>query len=262
MKNVLIAVAFASTSVFGMMGPADTSIGTQQTLTNQTVFELVKGENEEQVITELKHLKEAGVDINEKDEKGRSLLFYAFAKGKEEVAKYLIENGANINEQFRNGYNPLVYAIFRAKPGFLDFLLNAKVDVNQTNVYDCTPLFIVKAEILIREKLREDVSELRAIERILLNYGAELDSENIGNGIRSSFTSPNGVVIADDYGVVATYKSVKEFKKAGGMENILKIVREKRYEEMEEFGGEPLKCQEVMEIHDESGLPFDFIFNR
>lgn len=203
MKNmkllILSALVIFCEDVFGM-NSADGAVNTQKRnncFVNQRISEIIKNENENRIINELNRLIKSGMNINEQDEKGRSHLFYALAKGKEEVAKYLIKNGADKDEQFRNGYSPLIYAIFKGKPDFLNFLLNSGVNINKKNTYDCTPLCLVKAEILslrmqstVKDE-RDDAEDYvnyanesaqyyLNIEKILLEHGAKINYEVTG----------------------------------------------------------------------------------
>ncbi len=202
----------------------------------------------------LKYVVEHGADINKKDEKGRSPLFYALARECEETAKYLLKNGSDMNEQFRNGYSPLIYAIFKGKPGFLDFLLNVGVDVNRKNAYDCTPLFLVKTEIrcikryMEREKneaLEKAMSHFTNIEGTLLSHGAKVNHEIVTSSITFHSTK-SGVMVKDKCGVIAIYKNEQDFKKAGGYSNVKEIIKEKRNDDIKTFGGTVCAWEEIV----------------
>ena len=261
MKKFLVVAVLVSASVFGMNSvnmPIDSQQQDRQTTASQTIFELVKGESERQVVTELKRLIEAGIDVDKRDAKGRSPLFYALAKGNEEVAKLLIESGANIDQQFRNGYSSLIYAMFKAKSGFLEFLLDKGADVNQKNAYDCTPLFIVEAEMWYLRKngiagVKETLQHYKDIKELILRYGAEIDTADIGNW-RGSFKSEAGVAVEDVCGTIAIYKSFEAYTNA----DISEIVERKSIEDTEAFGGIIFGWQEIMK---ESSL-FKFELQR
>lgn len=202
----LLTLATVSASVWGT-NSTDIPINTQQqnrkTPIDQIISDIIKDKNEKLIINELNRLVKRDTDINKQDAKGRSLLFYALAKGKEEVAEYLIKNGANKNEQFRNGYSPLIYAIFKGKsktenkPNFLDFLLNSGVDINKKNAYGCTPLCLLKAEILslrMKNTVKDEIDDTEDyinyadvytqyyvnIEKLLLKHGAQINHEIAG----------------------------------------------------------------------------------
>ncbi|MBO7454205.1 MAG: ankyrin repeat domain-containing protein [Alphaproteobacteria bacterium] len=260
MKKFLVIAVLVSASVFGMNSvniPVDSQQKDRQTMVNPTIFELVKGGNERQVVTKLKRLIEAGVDVDKQDEKGRSPLFYALAKGNEEVAKLLIESGANIDQQFRNGYSPLIYAMFMAKSGFLEFLLDKGADVNQKNAYDCTPLFIVEAEMWYLRKnsisgVKETLQHYKDIKELILRYGAEIDTADVGNW-RSFFKNKAGVAVEDVCGTIAIYESFEAYKKA----NISEIVERKSIEDTEAFGGIIFGWQEIMK--ESSSFKFELL---
>ena len=54
---------------------------------------------------------ERGVDVEKKDEYGRTLLHQAYDKGDTDSVRVLCENGADIFAVNRYGYTPLIYAL-------------------------------------------------------------------------------------------------------------------------------------------------------
>lgn len=71
-----------------------------------TIFELA----ENGLNNELKQMIKEGVDINQKDDFGYTLLHYAISNNHEDTALLLLNNGANCTVQDNNGATPLHYA--------------------------------------------------------------------------------------------------------------------------------------------------------
>ncbi len=51
-----------------------------------------------------------GADINERDENGRTLLYWAIRWGHEDVVELLVRAGTDVNETTEKGWTPLHYA--------------------------------------------------------------------------------------------------------------------------------------------------------
>ena len=74
-----------------------------------------------------------GVDINQTENTGSSLLHWAAAYGHEAVVTLLLTNGADINQSNDDGWFPLLFAANRGHEAVVAVLLSKGANVNQTN---------------------------------------------------------------------------------------------------------------------------------
>lgn len=123
-------------------------------------------------------LLQAGVELDAKDRKGRTALFYAMEKGNDKAMEFLLDSGASLEIRDKKGNTALLYALLRynCKFGFHSFqnrkreageskklfdvakkLISRGADVNAANKEGITPLMLAKGKLL----------------QCLLRYGAD-----------------------------------------------------------------------------------------
>jgi len=78
-----------------------------------------------------------GVDVNAKDNEGRTPLHYAAKYATKQVVELLIPNGADVNAKDEDGWTPLHFA---ATKEIVELLINEGADVNAKNKWGGTPL--------------------------------------------------------------------------------------------------------------------------
>ena len=78
-----------------------------------------------------------GVDVNAKDNDGRTPLHYAAKYATKQVVELLIPNGADVNAKDEDGWTPLHFA---ATKEIVELLINEGADVNAKNKWGGTPL--------------------------------------------------------------------------------------------------------------------------
>lgn len=123
-------------------------------------------------INTIKLLLSTGVDVNVKDDYGRTALTFAAQSGHIEVMRLLIDNGANVNTIDKCGTSALLFAIGRsdADPKIIELLIAAKADVNIKDRYGKTPLMWAikcpKAKYIVEK---------------LINAGADVNARDIYN---------------------------------------------------------------------------------
>ena len=89
-----------------------------------------------QSLSSLQPLIDSGADVNSKDDKGQTPLFFVKS---DKVAQLLIDNGANIKAKGNQGKTPLFYA---QSPKIAQLLVDKGADVNARDRDNYTPLFI------------------------------------------------------------------------------------------------------------------------
>lgn len=89
-----------------------------------TIVEAVQSQNEYEL-----HLLlvKSEVDLNEKDQMGRTVLFHAACRGNSEITKLLLENGADATVSDKNSNTPLHLSGYCE---IIDLLVSYGADVN------------------------------------------------------------------------------------------------------------------------------------
>ena len=121
----------------------------------------------------LKNAIDNGGDINQKDDRDRTLLHYA-CQDDEAKVKLLLKYGADPNiaenrgDGIDSGYTPLIFAVDRSTPkiGIIMALLQAGADVNLKTNRGVSPL----QKSVYRENIQ--------ITKLLLDHGADVNSVN------------------------------------------------------------------------------------
>ncbi|TGO14098.1 hypothetical protein BTUL_0058g00230 [Botrytis tulipae] len=94
----------------------------------------------------LKLLLEKLPNVNQKDGKGQTPLFWAISHRHEDMVRLLIEKGASIELKDSHGYTPLMYALLHAQPSLpiVKIFLDCGADINDEHYEGSTPLSIIK----------------------------------------------------------------------------------------------------------------------
>jgi ankyrin repeat protein len=112
------------------------------------------------------------IDVNEKDENGKTALFYAIGLGDFDLLKLLFKKGANINLKDNKGQTPLMYAIgqnlknSRIEIIELLLLLNKNININEKDNMGDTALMIATLG-----------NQLEVV-KLLLEKGANVNEKN------------------------------------------------------------------------------------
>ncbi len=118
-------------------------------------------------------LKNSFKNINEKDEKGETILHKAARMSTREKVSFLVKKGADVNARDKKGYTPLHCAVFAKSLENVKVLLREGAEVNATQyVNGCTPLHsackIGGAGVEIIKELVKDGAEVNQLNK----YGA------------------------------------------------------------------------------------------
>lgn len=112
---------------------------------------------EQNDLAELQQLLEQGVDLNERDHRGRTAIMAATHANNPIIVKLLIEAGADINLKDAMQDNPFLYAGAEGRLQILKLLIEAGADTKLTNRYGGNAL-IPAAEKGHVENVRELLS--------------------------------------------------------------------------------------------------------
>lgn len=112
----------------------------------------------------VEHMKEEGIDVNNKDGSGWSALTWACKMGRLDVARYLLTVGADIDSTDKNGDTPLMWACRKNQIEVVDFLVVANAFVDNVNELGWTALMEASfrgyndcLSILLCKKARTDL---------------------------------------------------------------------------------------------------------
>lgn len=105
-----------------------------------------------------KWLLSSGADVNARDNRGETPLYFA-AAGSRDLVKLLLANKADVNAQDNNGDTPLHEAAYTINKDTAELLIAHKADVNAKDNYGDTPLLMAAindptdvAELLLANK--------------------------------------------------------------------------------------------------------------
>ncbi|KAK6496744.1 hypothetical protein TWF481_001732 [Arthrobotrys musiformis] len=132
-------------------------------------------------------LLEKGADITATGSDGQTMLAYAVSSGNEDLVRFLLDNGSNIEAADREGKTPLFYAVSSGNEDLVRFLLDSGSNIEAADREGKTPLFY--AVYANRYSPRDN----EAVLRLLLGRGADIEATDI-NG----FTPLSWLVINSD----------------------------------------------------------------
>ena len=151
-----------------------------------TLLHATTGSTDPSAIEVARELLEAGLDVNGKDQKGRTPIFYTWSKP---MLDFLIQSGADPKILDKDGETPIHHAargFYNATAEIIRTLVKAGVDVNARNKLGRTPLYQFAEDAIIDSVSRlldgsqpPDDSKYRApVLDALLELGAKLDPKN------------------------------------------------------------------------------------
>ncbi|MDH4162319.1 MAG: ankyrin repeat domain-containing protein [Nitrospirota bacterium] len=115
----------------------------------------------------LQYLLDHGADVKARDSSGRTALFFAAERGREQVAALLLDHGAEVNATDVRGDFPLLSAACGGHTGVARLLLDRGADVKQT-MHDQTPFLCAVEE-----------GHLGTM-KLLLERGADVNTQTAG----------------------------------------------------------------------------------
>ncbi|MGL9758827.1 MAG: ankyrin repeat domain-containing protein [Wolbachia sp.] len=89
-------------------------------------------------------LIEQGANVNARDDRGETALHIAAFAGKAKNVKALIENGARVNARSNNQAVPLHLACLAGRKGTIEELIKRGGDVEAIDRFECSPLHYAK----------------------------------------------------------------------------------------------------------------------
>ena len=101
-----------------------------------TPQEAVKSED----LTAVKQHLEQGVDVNTRDDGGRTLLSVATETGRVETVEYLVSKGADINAKDNEGQTPLHHAAIKGDLATVKYLVESGADIKAKDSHGAAPL--------------------------------------------------------------------------------------------------------------------------
>jgi len=132
-------------------------------------------------LSQVMRLLEEGLDVNIKDQEGRTALMYASFNGHTEIMKKLIEKGALVNERDSYGRTALMMASSGPLPASVKLLLDHQADPNITDTDEhFTALMYAAAE-----------GHLDVV-KILLSYRADPALKDVDGDDAITFANNNG----------------------------------------------------------------------
>jgi len=91
-------------------------------------------------IEAVKQHLDAGTDVNTRDKKRRTPLYWAATHGHKKIVELLIANGSDVNAKNQNGYTPLHKAVDDGHKEIVELLITEGADVNAKQGGGGTPL--------------------------------------------------------------------------------------------------------------------------
>ena len=119
----------------------------------QTVLHVAIKEGHEEII---KFLISKRVDLSIKDSTGSTALFYAISRNQKNIIKLLIEKGANVDVKNTSLFTPLHRAALSGAEDVIELLLSHNANVNSLSKSESTPLDLV----LMRTEPKSEIADL------------------------------------------------------------------------------------------------------
>ena len=178
-------------------------------------------------------LKAANKFINQKFQKGESLISLAVEYGNLNVVKFLALKGVYLKPIDAEGNTPLISAYKKGRKDIVEFLLSKQAGLNVQNNYDGNTLFFLAAE-------QDDVLMVR----LLLNLGANFLINNKEGIFPLQIAGPNSKVVILDKVKSLVIRSIKkanvqklhsllnQFSNDKNLNSLLEIVAENQDVEM------------------------------
>jgi len=110
-------------------------------------------------------------DVNEKDSKGNTPIYYAAKAGSYDFCHFLIGLGANVNEICSNGDTPMHMACASNNYDVIMFFIQSKASFNNVNNDGFTPLAFLNETMMKKLDLTEGIVSLTKKEKNINNDG-------------------------------------------------------------------------------------------
>jgi len=123
---------------------------------------------------------EQGVDVNARDQWGRTALYLAAEKGHKEDVELLLEHGADVNAKDTRNRTALLYPAEKGHKEVVELLLEHGADVNAKDNWDWTPLHSSA------EEGHKDIVEL------LITEGANVNARDRGSRTPLHYAAEKG----------------------------------------------------------------------
>jgi Ankyrin repeats (3 copies) len=153
-------------------------------------------------VGKVKSLLDRGVSANAKDSNGNSLLHYAVANNRVEIAKLLIDRGADINAHSRrDGHTVLHLAVLYSDGDMTKLLLMKKADPNLRDGFTLTPLHVA----IIKGGIPYEIDSYYGVEKVdrdrkssvsivhLLQAGAQVNAMTGNSPLLKTITDQEGM---------------------------------------------------------------------
>ncbi|MDR1485963.1 MAG: ankyrin repeat domain-containing protein, partial [Planctomycetaceae bacterium] len=124
----------------------------------------------------VKCLVKNGADVHAKDKEGRTPIFNAVAKDKQDIVEYLLQHGEQIDIKDEKNRTLLFYAAELDKKTLAEFLINKGADIHAKDTYGNNLLHHVVLERVVKYKAR-DKSQLKMLE-FLKEKGVDINAKN------------------------------------------------------------------------------------
>ncbi len=91
-------------------------------------------------VSDVKRHLQQGIDVNARDDNGRTLLSVATETGRVEIVEYLVSKGADINAKDNSGQTPLHHAAIKGDLAMVKHLVESGADIKAKDIHGAAPL--------------------------------------------------------------------------------------------------------------------------